>query len=105
MAEKKAGLGHPVAQGSKCVADHASVRCPSLRTALQQFVERLCERSDRFARLWSAADVQPLPSCTKVLHHPDRGRLVYSYATLKPDDAGLGVRFTIYTAAEDGVGS
>ena len=65
--------------------------------AHRSFVAQLCERSDHFARLWSAGDVKPMLSCVKVLNHPSKGRLVYTYATLRPDDAAGDVRFTIYT--------
>jgi transcriptional regulator with XRE-family HTH domain len=67
--------------------------------AHQQFVARLSQRSELFARLWSAGDVQHPPSCIKVLNHPQKGRCVYSYATLRPDGISSQVRFTIYTPA------
>lgn len=67
---------------------------------LVALVEELAQASPLFERLWRQQQVETPPAWRKTLNHAAAGRLIFDYATFRPDGAGPHLRFTIYTAAD-----
>lgn len=67
--------------------------------AWQAHIATLAARSPEFARLWERQNVRDGAVWRKTIKHPEAGRLVFDYATLRPDSSYGDIQFVIYTPA------